>query len=73
MKNLPAATELLRQGSYTCILCQQGRFLTSEKRGIMPLLCWLEEDRLKGSCVADKIIGKAAALLLIFGGRRRDD
>lgn len=68
VKNLQAAAELLRQGPYTCILCRQGRFLTSEKRGIVPLLCWLEEDRLKGSCVADKIIGKAAALLLILGG-----
>ena len=68
MKNLQAAAELLRQGPYTCILCRQGRFLTSEKRGITPLLCWLEEDRLRESCVADKIIGKAAALLLILGG-----
>ncbi len=56
------------QGDYTCILCAEGRLLTSQKRGIAPLLGFYEEGRLKNAAVADKIIGKAAALLLISGG-----
>lgn len=68
LSDLQAAVKRLHEGSYTCILCQQGRFLTSEKRGIIPLLTWLEEGKLKDALVADKIIGKAAAMLLILGG-----
>lgn len=36
----------------------------------MPLLEWLSKspELLKGACAADKVVGKAAALLMIYGG-----
>lgn len=70
MSTLEAAITLLREGAHTCILCRNELTLTSEKRGISPLLEHWESGRLKDAVVADKIIGKAAAMLLILGGAR---
>ncbi len=44
--------------------------IVSDLRGIMPIMDCLnsEKDFLNGACVADKVIGKAAALLLVYGG-----
>ncbi len=43
---------------------------TSEERGIRPMLLWLEDDKdfLRGAFVADKIVGRAAAMLMVYGG-----
>ncbi len=65
------ARELLRQGDYTCVVCVQGQVITSRQRGIRPLLEHWETGHLSGASVADKIIGKAAAMLLILGGARK--
>ena len=70
MKALETAISRLREGVHTCILCKEDLLLTSEKRGIVPLLEHWEAGRLKDACVADKIIGKAAAMLLILGGAK---
>ena len=70
MNGLDRALSLLREGSYTCILCRGELLLTSQKRGILPLLELWEETKLKDASVADRIIGKAAALLLILGGAK---
>lgn len=67
VSNAQRACTMLERGPYTCILCDDRRILTSEKRGIAPILDRLDED-LKGMAVADKIIGRAAALLLILCG-----
>lgn len=41
--------------------------LTSTKRGVAPLLGWLEEGRdLTGFCVADKVVGRGAAFLYLL-------
>ncbi len=66
MSDLARAVALLT-GEHTCILCAGELLLTSQKRGIVPLLELYEEGRLKNAALADKIIGKAAALLLILG------
>ena len=70
MSALEKAISLLQEGAHTCILCREDLLLTSEKRGIVPLLEHWEAGRLKDACVADKIIGKAAAMLLILGGAK---
>lgn len=67
VSNAERACKMLKRGPYTCILCDDRRVLTSEKRGIAPILDRLDED-LKGMAAADKIIGRAAAMLLIHGG-----
>lgn len=66
---LSRAIDLLHGGGYTCVLCDQTRVLTDTRRGIAPLLERFEAgEDLRGFCVADKIIGRAAAMLLILGG-----
>ncbi|MCI8553873.1 MAG: DUF1893 domain-containing protein [Clostridiales bacterium] len=54
----------------SCLVLRGGRRLTSSERGIRPLLNWLREDSrcFEQACVADKIVGRAAALLLVYGG-----
>lgn len=42
---------------------------TSYQRGVIPLIHFLSEDiYFKDVCAADKVIGKAAALLLVLAG-----
>lgn len=67
VSNTERACKMLERGPYTCILCDDRRVLTSEKRGISPILERLDED-LRGMAAADKIVGRAAAMLLILGG-----
>ena len=68
---LSRAVNLLHSDSYTCILCDRDRILTSRSNGIAPLLTRIEDkEDLRGMVCADKIIGKAAAMLLLYGGVR---
>lgn len=63
------AIALLRQGGYSCVFCDRDRVLTDRRRGIAPILERIEAgESLCGMAVADKIIGKAAAMLLLCGG-----
>ncbi len=58
-------------GRTNTFVCKNGKkVFKSEKRGVAPVVELLETDpdMLKGAYVADKVIGKAAALLLIKGG-----
>ena len=69
MNSLTRAMTMLQNGGYTCILCDCNRVLTSKTSGIAPLLERIETgEDLCGMVVADKIIGKAAAFLLLLGG-----
>ncbi len=63
------AQQLLHNKGYTCVLCKGNIIYTSEKRGIMPLVTWIENSvNLKGFCAADKVVGKAAAFLYVILG-----
>lgn len=65
MNPLERAKGLLHSSDYTCILCDCDRVLTSKKKGIAPLLERCEDSsELAGMEVADRIVGKAAAMLL---------
>lgn len=70
MDMLQQAKELLHQEKCSCVLMRNGKPSLSWERGIRPILLWLEEDLdfLKGAAVADKVIGKAAAMLFVYGG-----
>ncbi|MDR1464495.1 MAG: DUF1893 domain-containing protein [Oscillospiraceae bacterium] len=60
-------------GNHTCVLrAADGATYTSDEHGVRPPLRWLREDPalLRGADVADRVIGKAAALLFAFGGVR---
>lgn len=69
MTQLDRAIRLLHSAEYTCVLCDRDRVLTDKRRGIVPLLERIEAGTdLRGLCCADRIIGRAAAMLLILGG-----
>ena len=68
MKNVDIAKELLKDAK-TCILVKENVIYTSEKKGIAPVLGYLKEGTdLTGFSVADRIVGKAAAMLFVKAG-----
>lgn len=61
----------LEKQEATCAVQKDGKLFFSKEHGIKPLLDWLEEpDFFRDATVADRVIGRAAALLLIYGGIR---
>ena len=58
-------------GSVSCVLKRGEELLLSEKSGIRPMLDWIGEGRdLRDFDAADKIVGKAAAMLFVKAGIR---
>lgn len=67
--DLSTAIETLNNGNYTCVLCRDGEVYTSTERGVKPLIGFLDSGvDLSGFSAADKIVGKAAALLYVLLG-----
>ena len=60
------AAELLSQNSFTFAAVNGDRIYTSVLRGVAPVIELIDTqpDLLNGASVADKVIGKAAAMLL---------
>ena len=67
--SLEQAKSLLITSESTIAVVSNGEIFTSQERGVKPLLHLLTEKKgfLKGASVADKVIGKAAALLMVLG------
>lgn len=61
---------LSENNTLTCVMQNNNVVYRSALRGISPLLSWLSADSgaLRDAYVADKVIGKAAALLMVYGG-----
>lgn len=69
--DIERAKELLKTTAVTCALCCGETTYLSEKAGIAPMLDFLAEGtELRGFSAADKIVGKAAAMLFIRAGVR---
>lgn len=69
--NWDEAEELLDRPETTfAAVSRDGREHVSDRRGIAPVLELLDRDPgfLQGAAVADKVVGKAAALLFVRGG-----
>ena len=66
---LDRAKSLLKSTDSTIAVVSVDDVFTSHDRGVKPLLHLLTEKKgfLKGASVADKVIGKAAALLMVLG------
>lgn len=64
-----AKAALVGEITFAAVLAD-GRLVTSEKKGIAPMMAMLQENEksLQGACVADRVIGRAAALLMEKGG-----
>lgn len=62
--NWKKARQLLEQGGHTCVLCCGEEIYTDDRRGVRPLLDFLDRSRdWQHFCAADKVVGKAAAFL----------
>ena len=61
--------EILRKGNYSCVVKNGSDIRMFTQRGVADLYSLLKHsaDFLKGAMVADKVIGKAAAALIILG------
>lgn len=69
MTNLETAKETLKSGGYTCVLCKGKQIYTADKRGVAPMLEFIDSGTdLRGFSAADKVIGKAAAMLFVHSG-----
>lgn len=54
---------------HTLALCKDGDIITSDKRGVAPMVGFIREGRdLNGWSAADRVVGKAAAMLFIKAG-----
>lgn len=65
-RNLNRAKELLQAGAAIAIVNGGGE-LTYNERGVKTLLS-LQSGSLAGAFVADRVVGKAAAMLMVHGG-----
>ena len=64
------AIEQLLEGDCSCVILRNGELYTFHQRGIDDLYQLLTENQkfLSGTFVADKVVGKGAAALMILGG-----
>ena len=57
------------QGGFTCAIYRDNEILKSKKRGVAPLVEWLESGKIFcGFSAVDKVVGKAAAYLYVLLG-----
>lgn len=61
--------ELLHKGGYSCVISNGSEIRTFMKRGVVDLYELIESDLpfLNSASIADKVVGKAAASLMILG------
>lgn len=62
--------DILHKGNYSCVIKNSNTIRSFTQRGVNDLyyLFTNEPDFLRGAIVADKIVGKAAAAIMIAGG-----
>ncbi|MBQ9773519.1 MAG: DUF1893 domain-containing protein [Clostridia bacterium] len=73
MTDSERAKEILYDPSahHTCVLCKGDTVYASEKTGIAPMMDLLDSGaELSGFCAADRIVGRAAAMLFVLAGVR---
>lgn len=61
--------EILKSSDCTCVAVKDDKIYKSNLKGILPIISKLKEDPefFEGADVADVVIGRAAAMLLIYG------
>lgn len=68
------ARKLIVEGKAECVVIRGGRLFRENGRGVSPLLEFhdhREPGFLKGATVVDKVIGRAAAMIILSGGATR--
>lgn len=72
MGDIEYVKTLLSDGGYTCVLSDGEKTLTSRERGVKPLIAYIESgEDFRGFVAADKVVGKAAAMLYSLMGVKR--
>lgn len=69
--NINDLKDILFKENHTLVIYKNNAsVITSDDRGVNSLIKLIKEDKsqLSGSLIADKVIGKAAALLMIYAG-----
>lgn len=60
---------MLYSADYTCVLYDGNNYHTNKKRGVAPLLEWLDDENdYSVFSAADKVIGRGAAFLYLLMG-----
>lgn len=68
-QTVASALRLLREGQAACVVLRDGELVRAETgRGVTPMIRLYEDGALQGAYVVDKIVGKAAAMLMTLGG-----
>lgn len=68
-ENLKSAKEKLRSGRYTLVMYDGSEMISSEKRGIAPLVELYRSGRdFSAFSAADKVVGRAAAFMYVLLG-----
>ena len=64
LHDLKQAKILLENSADTCVLCKDEIVYRSDRRGVAPLMeIWQSQRSVAGFSAADKVVGKATALL----------
>lgn len=67
-----SAITLIDENAASCVVIKDNRIVkTAYDAGLKPLIALYHEDALKDALVVDKIIGKAAAMVLVLGGAKQ--
>lgn len=69
--NIEYLKDILLKENHTIVIYKSdASVIVSDDRGVAPLMNLLNEDKeqLRDSMIADKVIGKAAALLMVYAG-----
>jgi len=69
LKEIELAIKELEKLEFSCVVFKNDELFCENGIGVKPIISWLDSDKdfFNGAFVADKIIGKAAALLLVLG------
>jgi hypothetical protein len=71
---LEKAKRMIRDETASCVLLKDGKIIcTGKGQGIAPLISIYENNpgALQGAFVVDKVIGKAAAMMIVLGGAKQ--
>lgn len=69
MADIDVAKQLLKDCGYKCVLAKGDVIRISEKRGVAPMMEFIDAGMdLNGFSAADKVVGKAVALLFVLAG-----
>lgn len=63
------AINILHEQNCSCVVIKDNTVYQADGMGVKPIMQWLKQDEsfFENAIVADKVIGKAAALLLVLG------